>query len=404
MKKCSNCGKSVENNASFCYFCGEKQTINKTVKKSKKKGLVIGLSLLILIVIGGFGFSYYQNKTVESSVASLFDSNQALNKNVTGDKLEKITKEVNQVIKPRTKKRLKKDTTIAAQMLSVVETSKEVMNDENILNEEATSKQLNHIKENLEKVKSFSLTFYKDHLARYTIAQEQLELQTNINKKIEAAYNDGSVKKGTTRDAYEEIVSTNKKIMNETIKEKILFKLAEIEKEVLRAEEAARKNIANLSSDEITKRVLAHYFNKSGIIDDSSKIKFFVEPNSSFNDGSIMYYNPGAGMGMVKGSYKLADNGDFQLTVAPYDELDTQYNGNIFDDVSQEMIDAIPKYAASSFIGNWEYENLFIMITEEDFAIGYQESDNFIYGEITEKIFDKNTDTLSLKIVETPDL
>lgn len=103
-----------------------------------------------------------------------------------------------------------------------------------------------------------------------------------------------------------------------------------------------------------------------------------------------MYYNPGAGMGMVKGSYELTDNGDFQLIVAPFIEIDPQYNGNIFDDVSQKMLGAIPEFAESSFIGNWEHENLFIMIKENDFAIGYQQSDNFRYGEITEQLFDKN--------------
>lgn len=82
-----------------------------------------------------------------------------------------------------------------------------------MVSEEATNKQLELIKDNLEKTKSFSPTFYNDFLVRYTTAREQFELYSNVDKQIGEIYNDGSIKKDTTRDTYEELVSMNKEIM-----------------------------------------------------------------------------------------------------------------------------------------------------------------------------------------------
>lgn len=402
MKKCSNCGKPIKDDVSFCIFCGEKQDATKTEKKdkkSRKKRLIAGVAILILVVVGGIGYNYYQEATAKNTVAHLFDSSSTLNEGNTEEDIAIAAKKVKHMYSSKLKNKLTVDLTAAASMLAVVEGSKEALNDENILNEEATIKELDSIKENLEKVKSYSPVFYEEYTKIYSIAQQQYKLHTNLEKEIESAYNDGNIKEDTTRDVYEGLVSMNEAVKNVAIKETFTAKLNEIEEVIKKVEEEkASKNTANLTEGEMTNRILAYYFSKSDIIDDSSKVKFFVEYSSSPTDGTIMYYNPGSGMGLTKGNYTINENGDFQLTDMPFDEVNQQYNGNIFDEVSQEMINSIPKYAASSFMGTWTTDNLLITITEESVGVGVQESGNAMFGEIIDQTFDKNSNTLAVSL------
>ncbi|MER2173137.1 MAG: hypothetical protein ABS911_00560 [Carnobacterium sp.] len=402
MKKCVNCGKSIKDDVSFCIFCGEKQDVTKIEKKDKKSqkmGLKAGVVILILVLVGVVGFNYYQEATAKNTVAHLFDSSNTLNESITEDDIAIATKKVNHVNDSKLKKKLSIDVAAATSMIAVVEGSKEVLNDENILNEKSTIKELDSIKESLEKVKTYSPTFYKEYTEIYSTAQEQYNLHTNLEKEIESVYNDGTIKGDTTRDEYEGLVSMNESVKNVTLKEIFTAKLNEIEEVMEKIEEEkASKNTANLTEDEMTNRILAYYFSKSDITDDSSKVKFSVDYSSTPNTGTIMYYNPGSMMGMGKGNYTVSENGDFQLTNFAFEEIEHQYDGNILDEVSQEMIDAIPKYATSSFMGTWTTDNLLITITEESVVVAVQESGNGMFGEIIDQTFDKNSNTLAVSL------
>ncbi|MDO7864059.1 hypothetical protein [Brochothrix thermosphacta] len=181
----------------------------------------------------------------------------------------------------------------------------------------------------------------------------------------------------------------------------------------MKSEEEARKNITNLSEVEIVNRVKAYYFIQTDITEDSVKVNYSVAYSGSPSNGDIMYLNPLTNTSSVEGSYTLTNRGDFKYTDATGNVL-PEYNGNIFDDVSQEMIDAIPEFVPpseekiddtpeftqSSFMGDWTSENLIISITESEVVMGKQQSGSAVFGHIVEQSFDGNTNTLSISAYE----
>lgn len=376
MKKCSKCKKKISDDTIICNFCGEQQDISRSgrsLKKNKKKTLIISLCFVGLLVIlaGGFLYMQHQNEVAKKDVAALFDS----------DKLAMVNRTVSKVINPQVKKSLQEDLITATSMLNVNEGLKAILNDENIINEKVTTKQYN----------------------------EYIKLV----KEIEALYKNTNINEDTSRAIYEKLMSRNEKIKNDSLKKNLATKLTGIEKELLKSEEEARKNIINLSEVEIVNRVKAYYFSQTDITDDSVKVNYSVAYSGSPSNGDIMYLNPLTNTSSVEGSYTLTNRGDFKYTDATGNVL-PEYNGNIFDDVSQEMIDAIPEFVPpseetiddtpeftqSSFMGDWTSENLIISITESEVVMGKQQSGSAVFGHIVEQSFDGNTNTLSISAYE----
>lgn len=418
MEKCSKCKKKISDDTIICNFCGEQQDISRSgraLKKNKKKTLIISLCFVGLLVIlaGGFLYMQHQNEVAKKDVAALFDSDNLLKEDVTSDKLAMVNRTVSKVINPQVKKSLQEDLITATSMLNVNEGLKAVLNDENIINEKVTTKQLNDIKDSLDKVKSVSKKFYADNIKSYSSAQQQYNEYIKLVKEIEALYKNTNINEDTSRAIYEKLMSRNEKIKNDSLKKNLATKLTGIEKELLKSEEEARKNIINLSEVEIVNRVKAYYFSQTDITDDSVKVNYSVAYSGSPSNGDIMYLNPLTNTSSVEGSYTLTNRGDFKYTDATGNVL-PEYNGNIFDDVSQEMIDAIPEFVPpseetiddtpeftqSSFMGDWTSENLIISITESEVVMGKQQSGSAVFGHIVEQSFDGNTNTLSISAYE----
>lgn len=245
MEKCLNCGKEIDNDVKFCEFCGEKQ-VEKKMVKNKKKGFIIGISILILVVIGGFGYNYYQETIAENSVAHLFDSNQVLNEEITKEDIENATKKADHVFDSELKSKLTIDLQAATNMLAVVKISKEVLVDDDILIEEISNLELESFSENLEKVKTYSPVFYEKYTKIYSTAQQQYELNTNLEKEIESVFNDGNIQEDITREEYDNLVSMNESVKNVTVKELFSEKLNEVEEFIKKVEEKEIKDTADL--------------------------------------------------------------------------------------------------------------------------------------------------------------
>ncbi|SLN01630.1 hypothetical protein FM106_21135 [Brachybacterium faecium] len=223
MKKCSKCKKKISDDTIICNFCGEQQDISRSgraLKKNKKKNLIISLCFVGLLVIlaGGFLYMQHQNEVAKKDVAALFDSDNLLKEDVTSDKLAMVNRTVSKVINPQVKKSLQEDLITATSMLNVNEGLKAILNDENIINEKVTTKQLNDIKDSLDKVKSVSKKFYADNIKSYSSAQQQYNEYIKLVKEIEALYKNTNINEDTSRAIYEKLMSRNEKIKNDSLK------------------------------------------------------------------------------------------------------------------------------------------------------------------------------------------
>ena len=75
---CGNCGKEIENNATFCPECGAKveaaktgkeKTVNPNIKKYARLAIVI-LAALAIVIIGVKVFSYIQSIPSDEEIQS----------------------------------------------------------------------------------------------------------------------------------------------------------------------------------------------------------------------------------------------------------------------------------------------------------------------------------------------
>ncbi|EUJ37265.1 hypothetical protein BTHER_05490 [Brochothrix thermosphacta DSM 20171 = FSL F6-1036] len=167
----------------------------------------------------------HQNEVAKKDVAALFDSDNLLKEDVTSDKLAMVNRTVSKVINPQVKKSLQEDLITATSMLNVNEGLKAILNDENIINEKVTTKQLNDIKDSLDKVKSVSKKFYADNIKSYSSAQQQYNEYIKLVKEIETLYKNTNINEDTSRAIYEKLMSRNEKIKNDSLKKKLSYQI-----------------------------------------------------------------------------------------------------------------------------------------------------------------------------------
>lgn len=332
MNKCKKCGKMVREESSFCENCGQKQTPEGKKRKSKKGFIFSGLAL-ILLLIGGFTYSSYENKVEENkiseakaSVASLFDSKNAINEKIAEKDILRADIKVDRLKNSRIKNTLNDDIKMASKMATIDDQLSVLASNDTIIDEKEKIKELKSVKKELEGTKEYSLSFYNRYSDEYKVVQEQYEAQENLEEELNLAQVGDDDK--VTRDMYDHLVSQNEKIKNPAVKENFTVLL---DKMANRLEERESK-------------------------EKDSELARLEEEASKQNESAAIVYG-------------------------------------------EEIENVSLNYSPDSFLGSWTVNNQIIIIEDVKFAMGTQNSDDGIFGEIIDQSFNSSNNTLTLSIV-----
>lgn len=271
MNKCKKCGKMVSEEAIFCENCGQKQAVEGKYKKTKKLFIFSGLAFIILL-IGGFTYSSYENKIEESkiseaktSVASLFDSEKAIKKGIIEKDILRADIKIDRLKKSKVKNRLNIAIKMASKMATIDKQLNVLASNDTLVDEKEGIKELERVKKELVEVKEYSPSFYNHYSDKYKVVHGQYKAQENLRNELNLAQlsNDDEV----TKEVYDNLVSQNDKIKNLVAKENFAVLLDEM-KNKLEEKESEKKDRALAKLEE--KRAEE---NESAFVSDGEEIE-----------------------------------------------------------------------------------------------------------------------------------
>lgn len=248
---------------------------------TRKKGLIIGGTVIVLSSVGLFGFKQYDKnqrveaaqelttknidfKVIQKDIDSYVIEDGYLSKNVSSDQLEKNTNQLKKLkefskadyIDDNERKVFLKKVSDANQQVDLIANKLDTQKQLNALFEgeviiENEVKTDGIVKEDVQSVeldlKEFKTEddWLKSVKKEIEIVGNQIKLKSEATKSVETFFSQDKVKEGVTRKQYDETVKQVNAVKNKKVQEKLKQKLSEVDKELKRLDKVAKEKADN---------------------------------------------------------------------------------------------------------------------------------------------------------------